>query len=99
MPLLVIPVKRAVPDHSALDHYHARIALLEEVKLAGELRKHQATLRKYAGEHWLNQVRQKIRCVEQELDLRDAARSTGRLAPNSHAPVPVWLQSEIATDP
>ena len=99
VPLLVIPVKRAVPDHSALDHYHARIALLEEVKLAGELRKHQATLRKYAGEHWLNQVRQKIRCVEQELDLRDAARATARPAPNSHAPVPAWLQSEIATDP
>lgn len=67
---------------SALDRYRADVALMDECRLAGEIRKHSATLKKHAGAAWLDQVRAKLAIVQAEIDDRagaPAVRSAGQL--------------------
>jgi hypothetical protein len=63
---------------SALDRYQVDLALMPMTRepgasagqhtLTGELQKHHNTLKKYAGQSWLTQVRCKLRMVEAEID-------------------------------
>jgi hypothetical protein len=67
---------------SASDRYRADVALMDECRLAGEIKKHTATLKKHAGAMWLDQVRAKLAIVQAELDERAGgavARSAGQL--------------------
>jgi hypothetical protein len=66
---------------SAGDRYRADVALMDECRLAGEIKKHTATLKKHAGAAWLDQVRRKLAIVQAEIDDRagGAARSAGQL--------------------
>ena len=69
-PPVVRPATRRRNEVSALDRYRADVALMSESQLAGEIRKHTATLKKHAGAAWLPQVRDKLAIVQAELDDR-----------------------------
>ena len=67
---------------SASDRYRADVALMDEYRLAGEIKKHTATLKKHAGAMWLDQVRAKLAIVQAEIDERAGgavARSASQL--------------------
>lgn len=66
---------------SAIDRYRVDLAGMEETALAGELKKHQRTLKKHAGAHWLVQIRAKLDLVQAEIDERELATSAGSEAP------------------
>lgn len=58
---------------TGLDRYRADVALMSDTQLAGELQKHQRTLKKHAGAVWLRDVRDRLDLVQAELDQRDDA--------------------------
>ena len=80
------PVVRKAPrrrtEVSALDRYRVDIARMSESQLAGEIRKHTATLKKHKGAVWLEGVRDKLAIVQAEIDERGAVVE---LAPASQA--------------
>lgn len=58
----------------AVDRYRLDLAGMEETQLAGELKKHQRTIAKFEGQHWLDRPdgpRDRLGLVEQEIDARD----------------------------
>lgn len=71
---------------SALDRYRADVALMSETRLAGELKKHQRTLKKHAGAAWLASVRDRLELVQAEIDRRDQPAGLGPSSSLSQAP-------------
>ena len=63
---------------TGLDRYRADVALMKDTELAGELKKHKATLKKHAGAVWLKDVRQRLDLVQAELDQRDGEQPQAR---------------------
>jgi hypothetical protein len=55
----------------AIDRYLVELAGMSESELAGELRKHKATLKKHSGAKWLAGVRDRLALVEHEIDARE----------------------------
>jgi hypothetical protein len=84
------PAKERKP--SALDRYQVEVALMSDQQLAGELKKHTATLKKHSGARWLADVRDKLRLVEAELDSRD---TTPAQAPRNAHQKPLQLPQAI----
>ena len=75
-PVVHIAIRRP-SEVSALDRYHVDITRMSESQLAGEIRKHTATLKKHAGAVWLDQVRDKLAIVQAEIDRRTNDASVG----------------------
>jgi hypothetical protein len=77
------PTRQRRPrEISAIDRYRVDLAGMEETQLAGELKKHQRTLKKHAGAHWLGQVRAKVELVQAEIDVRELATRAGAELPH-----------------
>jgi hypothetical protein len=60
------PLKR--PDRLA--GYRDQVAMMDTAQLAGEQRKHQRTIQKYPGAHWIADIRSRLRVVAEELHCR-----------------------------
>ena len=63
--------RRAGDKPRAIDRYVVELAGMSESELAGELRKHKATLKKHAGKVWLSSIRDRLLLVEREIDARE----------------------------
>lgn len=73
--LLLLPPRkgqqqRRTRSPAVRERYAGLLATRSAVELAGELRKHQNTLKKHAGAVWLDQIRDKLVLVEAEIDRR-----------------------------
>ena len=90
----VAPLPRSRGTVSASDRYRADVALMDEYRLAGEIKKHTATLKKHAGATWLDPVRRKLAIVQAELDER--GRSAGKAGVESGGVVPAPSQARAA---
>jgi hypothetical protein len=53
--------------------YQTRVAGMTNAELAGEASKHERTIRKHSGAHWLADVRAKLRTVRAEQERRQVA--------------------------
>ncbi len=95
--------KRPMGELDATDRYRLDLAGMEETQLAGELKKHQRTLKKYAGARWLDDaggVRERLRLVQAEIDVRElpSADRRRRAAPNWGIPQ-MAAQLQLALEP
>jgi hypothetical protein len=78
--------KRAKSDKPrAIDRYLVELAGMSDSELAGEVRKHKATLKKHSGAVWLAGVREKLKLVDQEIDAREL-HGAGLASAPSQAP-------------
>jgi hypothetical protein len=69
------------PKPALLDRYLVELAGMAESELAGELKKHKATLKKHAGAPWLHGVRDRLGLVEREIDARDGPGVVAQAVP------------------
>jgi len=79
----------------AIDRYLVELAGMSESELAGELKKHTATLKKHSGAMWLAGVRDRLKLVEHEIDTRELHGVGSERAP-SHVPARRLPPAELA---
>ncbi len=88
--------RRASGKPSAIDRYLVELAGMSESELAGEVRKHNATLKKHSGAPWLKGIRDRLLLVERELDARELHSTAPDTRPltSSHTRKPVRATSQ-----
>ncbi len=72
-PPVVRKATRRRTEVRGIDRYRVDVATMSESQLAGEIRKHTATLKKHTGAVWLDGVREKLALVQNEIDTRAMA--------------------------